>query len=330
MMSDRIDIVIPWVDGTDPEWVAKKEKYKASTLEDDRINRYRDWGLLKYWFRGIEKNAPWVGKIHFITCGHLPPWLNTENPKLNFVKHSDYIPEKYLPVFSSHPIEMNIHRIKGLPEHFIYFNDDTYLISPVSPEFFFKNGLPCDTVKEVPLRFNVGGIDHIIGNDMAIINKHFKKKETIKKNRKQWFSLRTPAATLKNLYMLPVGGFSAFDNPHIPSPCLRSTLETIWEREPDILDLTSSHKFRNNSDVNQWLIRYWQYCEGRFYQSGKKKGRFFSIGKDDTEIKKAIEGRTLKLICLSDDDVSLDFEKEKAFLAGLFEKMFPEKSSFEK
>mgnify|MGYP005817165505 CR=1 FL=1 len=27
-MSDAIDIVIPWVDGNDPEWLAEKNKYK--------------------------------------------------------------------------------------------------------------------------------------------------------------------------------------------------------------------------------------------------------------------------------------------------------------
>ena len=96
-MSDAIDIVIPWVDGNDPEWLAEKNKYKKNKAEDDNINRYRDWDLLRYWFRGIEKNAPWINKIHFITWGHLPSWLDAENPKLNIVKHQDYIPEKYLP-----------------------------------------------------------------------------------------------------------------------------------------------------------------------------------------------------------------------------------------
>ncbi|MBQ6357217.1 MAG: capsule biosynthesis protein CapK, partial [Solobacterium sp.] len=39
-------------------------------------NRFKDWGLFKYWFRGVEKFAPWVNKIYFITWGHVPTWLD--------------------------------------------------------------------------------------------------------------------------------------------------------------------------------------------------------------------------------------------------------------
>lgn len=330
MKYENIDIVSPWVDGSDPEWLAEKNKYSPKKTDDARVNRYRDWELLKYWFRGIEKNAPWINKIHFITWGHLPSWLNTDNLKLHIVKHEDYIPQKYLPVFSANPIELNIHRIEGLAEKFIYFNDDCYLIDEISPEFFFINGLPTDKVVEVPLRFNPGGIDHIIGNDMLVINKNFNKKEVVKRNRKKWFSLKTFSATVKNLYMLPVKGFSAFDNPHLPAPFLKSTLETVWEKENETLDATCSNKFRSDSDVNQWLFRYWQFCEGNFEQSKKVRGMFFSIGKDDEAIEKAISEKTFKTVCLSDDDVFVDFDREKLFLQKIFEKILPEKSSFEK
>ena len=79
-----------------------------------------------------------------MTCGHVPGWLNLEAPKLHFVKHADFIPVEYLPTFNCNPIEMNIHRIKGLSDHFIYFNDDTFLIDHVAEERFFRDGLPCD------------------------------------------------------------------------------------------------------------------------------------------------------------------------------------------
>ena len=118
---EKIDFVIPWVDGNDPQWRAEKAKYDPSGMpQSDAPERYRDWDNLQYWFRGVEKFAPWVNRIHFITWGHLPPWLDTSNPKLNIVKHTDYIPEKYLPTFSSHAIELNMHRIEGLAEHFVF------------------------------------------------------------------------------------------------------------------------------------------------------------------------------------------------------------------
>lgn len=69
-------------------------------------------GYLKYWFRGVEKYAPWVHKIYFVTCGQKPDWLNENHDKLVLVNHEDYIPHEYLPTFSSHTIELNFHRIK--------------------------------------------------------------------------------------------------------------------------------------------------------------------------------------------------------------------------
>ena len=140
----EIDFVIPWVDGSDPAWQEERRKYKTDSSADSGASRYRDMGILKYWFRAVEAYAPWVNQIHFITWGHLPEWLNTDHPKLHVVNHKDYIPEEYLPTFSTNPIELNIHRISGLSEYFVYFNDDTLLNGPVTPEFFFRKGLPCD------------------------------------------------------------------------------------------------------------------------------------------------------------------------------------------
>ena len=56
-MSGKIDFVIPWVDGGDPEWLKEKNEYSGRKTEedDDRSIRFRDWETLKYWFRGVEK-----------------------------------------------------------------------------------------------------------------------------------------------------------------------------------------------------------------------------------------------------------------------------------
>ncbi len=75
-----------------------------SQKQDDRKERYRDWDLLRYWFRG---GAFCTMGAQDTLCygGHLPSWLNKEHPKLNIVNHKDFIPEKYLPTFNSHAIE---------------------------------------------------------------------------------------------------------------------------------------------------------------------------------------------------------------------------------
>ena len=132
-----IDFVVLWVDGNDPVWQTEKAGFspeKVTDANDD--NRYRDWGLMRYWFRAVEKYAPWVRKVHFVTWGHLPSFLNVNSPKLHIVRHEDYMPSEWLPTFSSHSLEMNIHRIPGLAEHFVYFNDDMFLTRPMKKTDF--------------------------------------------------------------------------------------------------------------------------------------------------------------------------------------------------
>lgn len=92
------------------------------------MHRYRDYGTFNYWFRMVEMHAPWVNNIYLITNGQRPKWLNVNHPKLKWVRHEEFIPKEYLPTFNASAIEMNIHRIDGLSENFVLFNDDMYLI----------------------------------------------------------------------------------------------------------------------------------------------------------------------------------------------------------
>ena len=79
-----IDFVVTWVNMDDPEWQNEFAKYSGNsnnTKNGVSKARFRDYGFLKYWFRGIEKFAPWVRKIHFVTSGQKPEWLDENNPK---------------------------------------------------------------------------------------------------------------------------------------------------------------------------------------------------------------------------------------------------------
>ena len=73
-MHKKMDIVITWVDGSDEAWLAERKKYETKGLSIDAVGdrRFRDWGFLKYWFRGIEQNAPFAKNIYFVTYGHIP------------------------------------------------------------------------------------------------------------------------------------------------------------------------------------------------------------------------------------------------------------------
>ena len=149
-----IDFVITWVDGSDPVWRSELEKYNPKVkTEANSPARYRDFKTLKYVLRGIEANAPWVNKVHLVTAGHLPEWLNTSNPKLNILTHADiFLNTSHLPVFNSNAIEMNFIGIRDLSEQFVLFNDDMIILKPVDQEVFFKDGLPSDFLIQNPIK----------------------------------------------------------------------------------------------------------------------------------------------------------------------------------
>lgn len=328
---DKIDIVIPWVDPSDPEWRALKKKYsgQVTSEDDDREIRYRDWDNLKYVFRGIEKFAPWVNKVHFITYGHLPKWLNVNAPKLHIVKHEDYIPEEYLPLFSSHVIELNMHRIEGLSEKFIYFNDDMFLIKKTTPEDFFQNDLPCDANIPNLILPNYSTFSPIVFNTVAYINKNFSKRKQMKKAPKQYFNMRYGIVGMgMSIVFSYWRGYTGFFNHHLPSPYLKSTLEEVWRKEPEILDKTCRHRFRDNNDVNQYIFRYWQLASGNFVPSSLK-GKYFLVSSNNDKILNYIRKQKGKMICVNDAEFDSDFELAKAQINNAFEHILPEKSGFE-
>jgi UDP-N-acetylglucosamine-lysosomal-enzyme len=91
-------------------------------------NRYRDSEELRYSLRSLVRFAPWIRHIYLVTDNQIPYWLDLSHPRLTVVPHSDIFPNKsHLPVFSSPAIEAHIHRIPGLSQRFIYFNDDVML-----------------------------------------------------------------------------------------------------------------------------------------------------------------------------------------------------------
>lgn len=330
----EIDFVIPWVDGSDPAWLAEKARYSPSGMPGSNTSvRFRDWDNLQYWFRGVEKFAPWVRRIHFITWGHLPKWLKTDDPRLHIVNHRDYIPEKYLPTFNTNPIELNIHRIEGLSEQFVYFNDDMFLTGFTKPEDFFKKGLPCDTAGLNCIQFSPDSSGHFNGSNLEVINTEFDgmKKSIIRRNRKKWFSLKNGFRNdFKTFLLLPWEWFPGFYYDHLPSDFLKSTLCEVWEKYPEILDKTCSDKFRRESNVTQWLFKYWQLCKGDFEVRSYKFGKAFHINEDNfNELCQAIVTQKYRLVCINDTASTRNFEEKKRIIIECFEKILPEKSSFE-
>lgn len=344
----NIDFVLPWVDGDDPHWRSEKNKYERELLppkyyKEESVNkddanadtRFRELGFLRYWFRGVEKFAPWVNKVFFITCGQKPAWLDPNHPRLVLVNHKDYIPEVYLPTFNSLSIELNLHRIEGLSEHFVYFNDDVFLLRPVCPDHFFKDGNPIlPSTLRYPNYLGINNWSHHAFNDYCLVNKYNDIGRSIWKNREKWFNVRALGfhRALRNFlcYLanksLPVGNYD-----HLATPNLKSSIVNIWENCFSELDHATSFKFRSDEQVNQWVFCAWNQALGKFYPCRPNAmGRRIHLSPQNVNwISDVINGQSMPEVCLNDTDLNTEPEKCAELIVEAFNQILPNKSSFE-
>lgn len=327
----EIDFVLTWVDGSDPAWRAERAPYmKAAGLKDDV--RFRDWGLLKYWFRGVEKFAPWVRKIHFVTWGHIPEWLDTSNPKLNIVKHSDFIPEKYLPTFNSHTIELNLHRIDGLADQFVYFNDDFFITKEVPSDYFFENGLPKDTFGLRVIEFASNTNCMIYANDTKVINDNFNVNEVFKRHGKLLYSLKNGKKAINTMKtrILCKSFFPGFYSPHVHFCFLKSTYDEVWAKAEKEMDETCMSRFREPTNVGPTLLRDWQYVEGKFIpRTGREARAIHLADKYIPYAVKTVLEQPCYVVCINDVYELKSFERAKREITSAFEQLLPQKCSFE-
>jgi hypothetical protein len=334
----QIDFVVTWLDSSDPEWQKSLALYSPNSKGHKESARFRSTDFFMYWFRAVERYAPWVHKVYLVTNGKYPDWINKDCPKLELVKHADFIPAEYLPTFNCRTIELHLHKIKGLSEHFVYFNDDMLLNAPVKPDYYFRNGLPCDINNETFLNVPIYTPKDKFGNyismlaDIGVINRHFDRRETFRQSPKRWF---WPHLKIKGMIvstiLLDKKLFIGFSNYHTEQTFLKSVYEEIWEKEPDVLKAACT-RFREDNTVNNYIFRYWQLAKNLFYPLRRKSTFFFLIERD---VVKQIEETLLKeksiSICMNDSSLCTEenyiyINKE---LQKLFEKKYPEKSSFE-
>lgn len=328
-----IDFVITWVDMNDPEWqkeFAKNSGKIDNTKNEVSVARFRDYGFLKYWFRGVEKFAPWVRKIHFVTCGQKPDWINANHPKIKFVNHEDYMPKESLPCYNSNVIEIYMHRIPDLTEHFVYFNDDFFVINHITPKRFFTDGLPND-IAAFRMNFGFSLWNKCLRNNIRLINKRFNKKEIMARDHDKWFTEAYGSKARLTRMLSFYDKFVTLRTPHNAQPYLKKTFEEVWDYAGDELTEMSKHRFRSPKDYTLELFKTWQICQSNFmpyntYNDTKMFPLVFRSGKAI----RAVRDQSYSLVCLNDSEYIMNFEKTMQGIQAAFESILAEKSSFEK
>lgn len=230
-----IDAVILWVDGNDEKHRQKILPY----LEDKQISnskkfrsRYNQVDEIKFSVDSLLKFAPYLRHIFIVTDNQTPKFLNKQTTqkynKVSIVDHKVIFKglEDFLPTFNSRSIESCIHRIPDLAEHFIYLNDDFFLINETKPEDFFINGLP-------------------------VLRGAWKKFDTDKLFNK----FKSPRVGHKSAqqYSAKLVGFKKYYNfKHTPHPIRKSTLANYFKHNEQVLLNNIKYKFRNK---DQFLMQ---------------------------------------------------------------------------
>lgn len=334
-VNEPIDFVLPWLDDSDEEWQKERNKYNIDYPVGNGTERFRDWNLLKYWFRSVEKYAPWVRKIHFVTYGHYPEWLNINHDKINIVKHEDFIPSKYLPTFSSIPIELNFHRIKELSECFVFFNDDMYLNRGARKEDFFNGNNPKYCCNAIPHRLysNIKLFDYMLFNNIGLINGYFDITKSMENNPELWFGKSNKNALKYHRISFRDSYLYGMIFPHLGSPMRKSTMEKVWEVYEKKLDEVCLNKYRTPFDIQQQIFHLWDMMNGSFSPvSHTHFGKCYGNLKEQIEdIRKDIsEGNSL-MVCLNDTENvnGSDFEFVRSEIESILMDNYPNKSEFE-
>jgi hypothetical protein len=222
-----------------------------------------------------------------------------------------------------------MHKIQGLSDRFVYFNDDFFITNNVTPDRFFRNGLPCDIAA---FRINDGMSQwgKRIKNNIRLINRHFDKKEVMSRFYDKWFHKSYGIKARWNYILKPYNKFVCLRTPHNAQAYFKTTFEELWAAAEDELLKASANRFRTVSDLTPELFRTWQICMGNFepYNTYIDTKMFPLLIKSKQAIA-AVRNQTYKLVCLNDNIHIRNYTQVMENIRDAFESILPEKSDFE-
>ncbi|MEU8586874.1 stealth conserved region 3 domain-containing protein [Streptomyces sp. NPDC048664] len=313
-----VDVVYTWVDDTDPAWRERRDTAKkaagildeASEAADSGDVRFRNRDELRFSLRSLAMYAPWVRDIYLVTDDQTPHWLDTTQPGIKVVSHRDIFRDpSWLPTFNSHAIESQLHRIEGLSEHFLYFNDDVFLGRPVTPQAFFTAGgnSRCfwspTAIPPVPPSPEDEGYFAAAKNNRALLQRDFARTAT--------------------------HGFL-----HTPHPLRRSVLAEIEEAYATEVAATASGTFRANTDLSvpSSLHHHYGYLTGRA-QPSTISSTFINVGRYDhhTRLSRLLASRSHSVFCIGESaDAEVPTDEQDRVLRAFLNAYFPVPSRFER
>ncbi len=309
----EVDIVYMWVDGVDPKWQKKKLTFTGKindNTELDNIGRYVNNDELKYSLRSVEKHAPWIRKIYIVTDEQIPGWLNTSNPKIQVVDHTEIIPHDLLPCFNSSVIEYFIYKIAGLTEHFLFANDDFFFNADLSPDYFFlENGFPIVRLKRKPLGKWHYRIKRLAGKKIGQYAEKIHDGTILIEKR---FNKYYPGVPHHNIDAYRKSEY-------------QKCVEEIFVEQ---IKRSQSNRVRAYGDLHRSVFSYYALAVGnaQLKYVGRRESSRILVHRHD--FFKYMERYKPQLFCLNDSQKVTMKQRQK--IGPFLENLFPEKSSFEK
>lgn len=145
-----IDVVVPWIDDTDPAWLARRARHLAG--DPDRAAAPRDAlaptpigdpSLLRFTLRSVAHHLPWVRTVRLVTDGQFPAWLDPASARVRVTEVTELLEHRgTLPTFNPEAVRSSLHQLDGLADHYLVIEPGTVINRPLPPDqFFHANGL---------------------------------------------------------------------------------------------------------------------------------------------------------------------------------------------
>lgn len=311
-----VDAVFTWVNGSDPDWNARRLEALAQHVGLGPVNsqaanhaRYATRDELRYSLRSVMTYAPWIRHIYLVTDDQIPVWLDPSHPRISVISHRELFDDRgVLPTFNSHAIESQLHRIDGLSEHFLYFNDDVFLGRPQPAEtFFHANGMtkfyPSKALLPMGPRLDDESPAAIAGKNNRLLLEQL--------------TGRVVAAKMR----------------HVPHALTKSVLCEIDEKYADLVAKTASHQFRHPEDISiaSAFAHYYAYATRRATPHDLAYD-YADLAQRSTprRLSRFLGERSLDVFCLNDTVSSeSELERQTRLLTWFLEAYFPVPSPFE-
>jgi len=243
--ESSIDAVVLWVDGEDPSFRLRLLEYLPqldSTLSSEEISPARFFGSddIDLCLLSILTNAPFFRFVHVVVDSQRPVLtrcIKYLQPnllrKIRFVDHIEIFRgfESFLPVFNSLAIETLLHRIPGLAQSYVYFNDDFFLLRPCSPKHFFVSGRPVSR-------------GYLVSKKSPFVRYDLYKAQSSR-------TVGFVAPMVNALSLLSTYSNRSFVRLyHSPYTFSRLTMELFFDKNQDAILSNISHRFRSPSQFS--------------------------------------------------------------------------------